>query len=478
MALLAYLYDNWLVLAALVMHVTSWVLVYDAIMHGRTSQGTIAWVMGLLFFPYLFVVFYLAFGARRIESYALHRQSGRSPLVKLGHQLRRDEGLRRQMVDALPLSGVLNPLTQLPGLKDNTVTLLVDGPETFDSILSGIGAARDYILVQFFRVHDDALGDRLRQALIDKARAGVSVYFLYDKIGSVGLSRSYLAGMRAAGIRVGAFRVGRGWLNRFRVNFRNHRKIVVVDGHTCWVGGHNVGSIYLDGGRRFDRWRDTHVKICGPVTLAVQLTVAEDWHWACGELPTLSWEAPPAKGEETVLCLPTGPGDLVETASLMMVEAIHHSRHRCWIMTPYFVPDVAVIKALQLAAMRGVDVRILIPGKPDKRVVWWAAHSYLFEVAVAGVRLYTYRPGFMHQKVFLIDDSLAGIGTVNLDNRSLRINFEISMIFFGADLIGQVEAMCRDDFAQADLLTPDEVYRRPLWFRLAIRAARLFSPIL
>ncbi|MDJ0784054.1 MAG: cardiolipin synthase [Desulfosarcinaceae bacterium] len=478
MALIGYVMDNWLFLAALVMHAISWALVYDAIMHGRTSQGTIAWVMGLLFFPYLFVIFYLAFGARRIGAYAIHRQSGRSPVVRLGHRLHRDPALMRRMVPAVPLSGVLNPLTQLPALTGNRTTLLVDGEQTFASLLEGIAQAQEYVLVQFFRVHDDALGDRLRQALIDKARTGVKVYFLYDKIGSVGLSRIYLAGMRAAGIRVGTFRVGRGWLNRFRVNFRNHRKIVVVDGHTCWVGGHNVGSIYLDGGRRFDHWRDTHVKIYGPVTLAVQLTVAEDWLWACGDLPKLSWSPPPPDGSETILCLPTGPGDLMETASLMMVEAIHRAQRRCWIMTPYFVPDVAVIKALQLAAMRGVDVRILIPGKPDKRVVWWAAHSYLFEVAVAGVRLYTYQPGFMHQKVFLIDDELAGIGTVNLDNRSLRINFEITMVFLDRGFIAQIEEMCANDFAQADLLTPDEVYRRPLYFRLAIRAARLFSPIL
>jgi cardiolipin synthase len=478
MVLIGYVIENWLVIAALMMHAISWVLVYDAIMHGRTSQGTIAWVMGLVFFPYLFVVFYLVFGARRIEDYALHRQSGDSPIVQLSHRLHRDPALRRHMIAAMPLSGVLNPFTQLPPLAGNHTTLLVDGTKTFDSLLAGIDAAKHYILVQFFRVHDDVLGDRLRQALIEKARSGVAVYFLIDKIGSVGLSRTYLAGMRAVGIRVGAFRVGRGWLNRFRVNFRNHRKIVIVDGHTCWVGGHNVGSIYLDGGRRFDRWRDTHVKIRGPVTLAVQLTMVEDWYWACGDLPELSWEIPAPAGEETVLCLPTGPGDLVESGSLMMVEAIHLARRRCWIMTPYFVPDVAVIKALQLAAMRGVDVRILIPGKPDKRVVWWAAHSYLFEVAVAGVRLYTYRPGFMHQKVFLIDDRLAGVGTVNLDNRSLRINFEITMVFTHREVIERIEKMCQADFDQADLLTPDEIYRRPLWFRLAIRAARLFSPIL
>jgi cardiolipin synthase A/B len=478
MALIDYILDYWILLTALTIHAASWVLIYDVLMHGRTSQGTIAWVMGLLFFPYLFVFFYLAFGARRIEGYADHRQSGRSPLVQLIHRLLADDDLRQMMVAAQPLSDLLNPLTQLPTLGGNRADLLVDGRQTFDSILTGIAEARHYVLVQFFRVHDDALGDILRQALIDKAREGLKVYFLFDKIGSVGLSRIYLSGLKAAGVRIGAFRVGRGWLNRFRVNFRNHRKLVVVDGHTCWVGGHNVGSIYLDGGRRFDRWRDTHVKLQGPVTLAVQLTFAEDWHWACGELPELSWEIPSPVGTEAVLCLPTGPGDLMETASLMMVAAIQRSRRRCWIMTPYFVPDVAVIKALQLAAMRGVDVRILIPGKPDKRVVWWAAHSYLFEVAVAGVRLYTYWPGFMHQKVFLIDDQLAGIGTVNLDNRSLRINFEMTMVFTAPAFIEKVAMMCAQDFAQADLLTPDEVYRRPLWFRLAIRAARLFSPIL
>ena len=179
-----------------------------------------------------------------------------------------------------------------------------------------------------------------------------------------------------------------------------------------------------------------------------------------------------------MLCIPTGPGDLVESCSLMMVQAINAATRRCWMLSPYFVPDVAVIKALQLAALRGVDVRILIPANPDKRVVWWAAHSYLAEVAVAGVRMYTYRDGFMHQKVFLIDDSLAGVGTANLDNRSLRINFEITMAFTDPDFIGRVEAMCRRDFAVSDPLTTDDVYRRSLAFRLAIRAARLFSPIL
>jgi len=470
--------DYWILLLPLFLHGLGILFIFDVLMNGRTSQGTIAWVMALFFFPYLAVFLYLMFGARRIQDYTAAHQSGTMNIHHLGKILRKNQQLRDLMVRETPQIDVLSHTYQLPVMKGNRCTLLIDGKATFDSILEGIADARGYILVQFFIVHDDGLGRRLKSALIERARAGVQVYFLYDKVGSVRLPRSYTAALRAAGIHVGIFRVGKGWLNRFRINFRNHRKIVVVDGEKSWVGGHNVGDAYLGKGTRFTSWRDTHVKMAGPVTLAVQLSFVEDWYWACGQLPDVSWTPPPAFGSEPVLCIPTGPGDMVESCSLMMVQAINASTRRCWMLSPYFVPDVAVIKALQLAAMRGVDVRILIPANPDKRVVWWAAHSYLFEVAVAGVRVYTYREGFMHQKVFLVDDGLAGIGTANLDNRSLRINFEITMTFTDPAFIRRVDKMCRDDFAVSDPLTTDDVYRRPLPFRLAIRTARLFSPIL
>jgi cardiolipin synthase len=470
--------EYWMLLVPLLLHGLGILFIFDVLMNGRTSQGTIAWVMALFFFPYLAVFLYIMFGARRIQNYAASHQSDTMDIHQLGKNLRQDRKLRSLMVQKTPQIDVLSDIYQLPVMKGNHCTLLVDGLATFDSILQGIAEARQYILIQFFIVHADNLGNRLKEALIERARAGVRIYFLYDKVGSVRLPRAYTDELKAAGIHVGIFRVGRGWLNRFRINFRNHRKIVVVDGEKSWVGGHNVGDSYLGKSRRFSAWRDTHVKMAGPVTLGVQLSFTEDWHWACGQLPEVSWAPPPAYGSEPVLCIPTGPGDLVESCSLMMVQAINASTWRCWMFSPYFVPDVAVIKALQLAALRGVDVRIVIPAQPDKRVVWWAAHSYLFEVAVAGVRMYTYRKGFMHQKVFLIDDNLAGIGTANLDNRSLRINFEITMAFTDADFIHRVEAMCLDDFALSDPLTTDDVYRRSQLFRFAMRTARLFSPIL
>ncbi|WP_172683865.1 phospholipase D-like domain-containing protein [Desulfosarcina cetonica] len=289
----------------------------------------------------------------------------------MGKRLRQDRKLFDLMESGTPQIDVLSHIYHFPVMKGNRATLLIDGQATFDSILEGIAMARDYVLVQFFIVHADDLGNRFKAALIERARAGVRVYFLYDRMGSFGLARSYIRDLKAAGVHVAIFRVGRGWLNRFHINFRNHRKIVVVDGEKSWVGGHNVGDAYLGKGRRFKRWRDTHVKVEGSVTLAAQLSFVEDWHWACGQLPEVSWAPPPAFGNEPVLCIPTGPGDLVESCSLMMVQAINAATRRCWMLSPYFVPDVAVIKALQLAAMRGVDVRILIPAHPDKRVVWW-----------------------------------------------------------------------------------------------------------
>ncbi|MDL2274797.1 cardiolipin synthase [Desulfosarcina sp. OttesenSCG-928-G10] len=471
--------EYWVVVIPLVFHTAGLVFIFDVIMNGRTSQGTIAWVMALFFCPYLAVIFYLVFGARRIKNYSIAHQSGVTDIHHLGKMLQQDERLQALM-DKKDLSriDIFSHVYHFPVMKGNRATLLVDGEETFASLFEGIASARHYILAQFFIIHPDNLGNRFKAALIERAKAGVQVYFLYDQIGSVHLSRAYIRELKAAGVHVSIFKVGGRWVNRLHINFRNHRKIVVVDGEKSWVGGHNVGDDYLGKGKKFRHWRDTHVKVEGPATLPVQLSFVEDWYWVCGKLPDVCWNPPPLYGNEPVLCIPTGPGDLVESCSLMMVQAINTATSRCWMMTPYFVPDVAVIKALQLAAMRGVDVRILIPGNPDKRVVWWAAHSYLAEVAVAGVRMYTYTEGFMHQKVFLIDDRFAGIGTANLDNRSLRINFEITLLFTDPAFIQKVEEMCRTDFSRSTALTTDEIYRSSLFFRLAIRASRLFSPIL
>ena len=207
--------------------------------------------MALFFFPYLAVFLYLVFGARRIQRHAVAHQSGSTAIHHLGRDLRMDQRLACLMVRDTPIIDVLSDIYQLPVMVGNRCTLLINGKATFDSILEGIRSARRHVLIQFFIVRDGDLADQIKSALIDRVKAGVQVYFLLDQIGSVGLSRSYTDALRAAGVNVGIFRMGGGMLNRFRINFRNHRKLVVVDGAMSWVGGHNIGDEYLDGGRRF-----------------------------------------------------------------------------------------------------------------------------------------------------------------------------------------------------------------------------------
>jgi cardiolipin synthase len=263
------------------------------------------------------------------------------------------------------------------------------------------------------------------------------------------------------------------------LNFRNHRKVVVVDGRAAWIGGHNVGDEYLGRDPRFGRWRDTHLRIEGPAALAVQVSFAEDWHWATNQtIPDLVWNPTPAgEGDTTVLIVPTGPADKLETAGLMFTHAINSAHTRIWIASPYFVPDDAVLAALQLAGLRGVDVRILIPDRPDHLLVYLAAFSYFDEASETGVRFYRYTDGFLHQKVMLIDDQVATVGTANFDNRSFRLNFEITGVVADAAFAAQVERMLTEDFAHAREMTEADVSKRSFWFKLGTRIARLTSPV-
>lgn len=475
--------DSWwiaaLSVALIATHLLGVTLAIHVLMRGRSPQGTIAWIMALLLWPSLSVWFYLAFGLRRFGGYNDARGAGEGEIRELGLRLQRSaeaSGLVHAS-DHQDL-GTIAKLGRMPWVEGNRLELLIDGAATFDSILAEIAGAQRSVAVQFFIVHDDALGRRLQRILIERAAAGVTCLLLYDEIGSHALSRRYLRELRAAGVRVSAFNTRRGLLHRFRVNFRNHRKVVVVDGRSAWIGGHNVGDEYLGLSRRFGPWRDTHLRIDGPAALACQLSFAEDWHWATGEPPPLEWEVPPLAGPADLLLVPTGPADAYETGTLLFLEAITGATERLWIASPYFVPDNAITSALQLAALRGIDVRILIPANPDKRAVWLAAHTYLRELCQFGVRFLAYDEGFMHQKVALIDDRYAMVGTANLDNRSLRINFEVTAVFADGPTVRAVEAMLIDDMTRCRPLEATAFTQAGVGFKLAARAARLFSPLL
>lgn len=451
-----------------------------AVMNARTSQGAIAWAISLVTFPWLALVLYAIFGSNKFNGYVLLRSSNDSDIHHLINRIETEataKGLIRE--DLSESKTALTHLAGMPVTRFNKSRLLIDGHETFGSIFEEIENAKQYILVQFFIVKDSVVGRELQSKLIQKAKENVKVYFLYDEIGSRKLPQSYIRDMQLAGIVTSAFHSTKGKTNRFQLNFRNHRKIVVVDGKIAFVGGHNVGDEYLGKHSKFGSWRDTHVKIEGPVVQLIQFCFVEDWYWATKAIPKLSWKpCKVAGGREDALVIASGPADRLETCGLMFVQAIHDARTRVWIASPYFVPDLQILSALKLAALRGVDVRIMLPEKADHRIVYLASFSYYENILPLGITIYRYNAGFMHQKVFLIDSQCAAVGTANLDNRSFRLNFEITLLNYDSLFISKVESMLSNDFARSKSVTMDDYSRRPFLFKLAVRSARLLAPIL
>jgi len=451
-----------------------------AIMETRTAQGAIAWAISLNTMPYVAVPAYWIFGRSDFNGYVTARRTEREELAHFWDEF--DTTLReRDLITTQGREGpfVVEELAQLPATRGNDAELLVDGDETFASILGGIARAEHYVLVQFYIIQDDATGHDLKDALIERANQGVRCLLLYDEIGSK-LPDSYLGSLRDAGVRVYPFNTTQGSANRFQLNFRNHRKIVVVDGKEAWVGGLNVGDEYKGLDPEVGYWRDTHMRVEGPVVQSVQVSFAEDWHWAAKEaLKSLNWDPQPAASgaDKTMLCLPSGPVDPLETCTLFFLHAINLAEDRLWIASPYFVPDAQFISALQLAALRGVDVRILVPEKGDSTMVDLSTWSFLPQLHAAGIEVYRYTKGFMHHKVTVIDERYCTIGTANFDNRSFRLNFEVTMGVDDEDFTAEVAAMLERDFADARQVAHGELEAKSDWFKFWVRVAHLAAPV-
>lgn len=470
----------WLVLIA---HLLGLASSLSVLMSGRTPQGTISWIGALILVPYLAVPLYWFFGTYRLPAYLTARHGEGFPVPRGAEDILAGRRERMSFASAVspPSFSMLERLAGLPFVGGNEVEILVDGPATFESLFSGIDAARDYLLVEFYIVKDDATGRELRDRLARKAQEGVDVHFLYDEIGCYGLSDGFMRPLVEAGVHVQSFGAGRKIAKRLQLNFRNHRKIVVADGRRAWVGGLNVGDQYAGRMEGVPPSRDTHVRIDGPAVAHFQLAFIEDWYWMAKALPEREdgWEwAPPERGRVPVLGVPSGPADPVETASMMVQHLLHQARERVWIATPYFVPDDQVLSALKLTALRGIDVRVLIPERTDNTLIHLAEFAFLESLLRTGVRVFRYGPRFLHAKRLLVDRSLGLVGTVNLDNRSFRLNFEITVVAADREVAGRLEEIFEEDFREARMVTGSELAERPFALRAASRAANLLAPVL
>ena len=490
--------ELWVILGGLLLicQIIGAIFAVDAVLYGKTPQGTLAWALGLVLLPYLTVPLYLVFGGRRFEGYVRARRKRRGGIanftVELGRTL---EPYQAEFRPHSPGDRAIKKLVSTPCTRANAAELLIDGQDFFPALWSAIDSARRDLLVQFYIIKDDATGRQFQSRLLAASARGVNVRLLYDAIGSSKLPRSYVEALRDGGVQVAEFRSFRGPRTHLQVNFRNHRKLVVTDARTAIIGGLNIGDEYNHLDRHLTPWRDTGVLLRGPSVVECQLAFAEDWHHSTGQVLPLQWDAVPAAPESAgtttatpghpnrssadarVVIAPTGPADELPTGALMVLHLIASASRRLWIATPYFVPDASIVEGLQLAALRGVDVRIITPRNNDNRFVKLAMLSFEPDILPSGVRMFDHQPGFMHQKVILSDDA-AAVGSLNLDNRSMRINFELTALIADAPFVAAVERMLASDLASSREVTLGSLRRRSLAVRIAARIARLAAPVL
>jgi cardiolipin synthase A/B len=452
-------------------------LALQAVMISRTPQASIAWGMGLVFFPYLTIPLFLVFGESRFSGYHL---AGKKSCPALDEYLEKTRkalepfraSFSGKYADAQKLT---ERLRGFPVTRGNKVKLLIDGEQTFDEIFAAIDAATEYVIVQFYIVNDDHIGDDLKARLLKARRRGVRCWLLYDNVGSKLLTKSYIRELREAGVEAKGFVTNRQFGRHFQVNFRNHRKIVIADGKVAFLGGLNAGSEYMGEGP-LGAWRDTHMSIAGPAVQALQVSFLEDWYYAAREIADLPIH-PTVAGEQYVLPFASGPAEVWNVSPAVYCEIIHDVRERLWIASPYFVPDPALRTAIAHAALRGVDVRIILPKGVDHLLPWLSSFSFYPQMLAAGVRIFRYQPGFMHQKVLLADDSMAIVGSVNLDYRSFMLNFELAAAVEDTGFAKEVERMFEADFARS---VEEDLHAKfqgaSFLHRLKCRLAALMSP--
>jgi len=453
------------------------------VMQRRAPVSTLGWILSLALLPGAGFVIYYFFGPQRLKKTRLKRLRSRA----IAHS-REDASLLREAAEHAPaplqqMAALGRAACGLPVSSATGVWLLSGGARTFDAIFEAIAAARDHVHLEYYIFEPDRIGTRLRDLLVERAGAGVTVRLLIDALGSKRVAKRFLAPLLAAGAQVAFFhhsRIGR----RLRpvTNYRTHRKIVVCDGRIGFTGGVNITD-EEDPRTRPDAYHDVHLRIEGAAVRWLQTTFIEDWAYATGERVRGDPDAQFSRylpvvepGAIPVQIVTSGPDTPLEAIHRMHVEAIHNATHRAWLTTPYFVPGEPALMALTNAALRGVDVRVLVPRRSDSLIVSAAARSYFDELIAAGVKVWEYRARMLHSKTLVIDDQCAMIGTANFDNRSFRLNFEVMAVVYGPGLAGPLAEQFETDLGSASPVRHGR--RQSFGRRLGDAVARLFSPLL
>jgi cardiolipin synthase len=449
------------------------------VLQKREPVATLSWILSLAALPYIGLFVFYLFGPQKIVRQRLRRGRSREGMGTYDAVCPPD-------TNCTELARVGQATTGLSPSTATTVDWLVDGAATYAAILAAISSARRHVNLEYYIFEPDYAGTAMRDALVERARAGVKVRLLLDAVGSSKIKRRFLQPLLEAGGEVAWFHP-RQLLKPFKrpwLNLRTHRKLVVVDGEVAFTGGINVTD-EEDDSRNPNAYRDLHMRIRGHVVHSLQLVFLEDWIYATGQRPNrfertdLFPANVPARdrGQINAQVLVSGPDSAWEAIHRLHVAAIQEAKQRVWLVTPYFVPGEAARMALTSAALGGLDTRLMVPKLSDSKFVTLAARSYFDELLEAGVRIYEYGPRMLHSKAFIADDSTCIVGTANFDHRSFRLNFELSMMYTDRKLTAELEAILQAEFDSAVEVQPTR--RRSLWRqRLPEAFARLASPLL
>ncbi|MFT4538757.1 MAG: cardiolipin synthase [Planctomycetota bacterium] len=441
-------------------------------------EGGLSWILGILAFPGIGAIAYLTLASprivsatRRIQKIVPPRRAGAGP-----------EPFGTETSPSHALERLASTLTALPSTSGNRVDLMIEDEAAFDRIEAAIIDATESVWAEYYIVCNDETGRRFLDLLTRKAQQGKQVHLIFDAVGSAGIDSNRLNALRAAGGRAEAFLPMNPLRRRWAVNLRNHRKMIIVDGRLAFTGGMNVGDQYsgrsrLKGEQSF---HDTHLCVQGPAVMHLALIFAEDWAFATEELlPRPKPESPaPSQGPATVSIVPSGPDQEWNASRLLFFTGLGGASSRAWISSPYFIPDQATRMSLKAAALRGVDVRVLIPSRCDVWIVGLAVRALLEELLIAGVRIYEFLPAMLHAKTLVIDDEWGLVGSANVDMRSFRYNFELGALVRDKDLAQALEDRFLEDLSQSREILLEDCRRRGLFVRGLHGAASLLSPLL
>ena len=480
---------GWIITAAIIYGVILALVWLRIIFETHNTNKTLAYLLFCLFIPIIGILFYLAFGINywRKKTYSKKSEQDNKILEQLKKSIEQYDNVAVNRYEDLEdenaeLAAMLIKDLGSPLTGNNKITLLVNGEEKFPALFKAIEQATHHIHVEYYIYEYDKTGSALIELLIKKAKDGVQVRFIYDDFGSPTIKKKTEKRMQDAGIAIHPFHKVRFYLLANRINYRNHRKIVIIDGKTAFTGGINVSDKYVNSNTNKLFWRDTHIRIDGPGVYYLQYLFLSDWNFCCGNplQPDAAFFADAGIKEQGsfMQVAASGPDANEPTVLYSILQAIYLAKEEILITTPYFIPGDSILDALQIAALSGLKVKLLVPGICDSKIVNAASKSNYKDLLNAGVEIYLYQKGFVHAKTLITDCKLTMVGTANMDHRSFELNFEVNAIIYDKHFATQMRELFFKDLKDAELIDKTKWLARPGYRQFPEKLARLFSPVL